>query len=129
MKLCRFLEIKKNLPSNKEDMLESFNIDRVIQSDYYTNLQVNLGFCCSGKQICPVPTNYKQISMSTNYKQISISVLQENRFTHKLQANYNIIKKQKTKTHKMQRWSWNGVRILIIKESSLFLSAHVVWLK
>jgi hypothetical protein len=33
-KLCRFLE-KKKLPSNKEDMLESFNIDRVIQSDYY----------------------------------------------------------------------------------------------
>jgi hypothetical protein len=27
---------KKNLPSNKEDMLESFNIDRVVQSDYYT---------------------------------------------------------------------------------------------
>jgi len=35
MKLCRFLEIKKKLPSNKEDMLESFNIDWVVQSDYY----------------------------------------------------------------------------------------------
>jgi len=32
---AEFLE-KKNLPSNKEDMLESFNIDRVVQSDYYT---------------------------------------------------------------------------------------------
>jgi len=33
---AEFLEIKKKLPSNKEDMLESFNIDRVVQSDYYT---------------------------------------------------------------------------------------------
>ena len=31
-----FLE-KKNLPSNKEDMLGSFNIDRVVQSDCYKN--------------------------------------------------------------------------------------------
>ena len=30
---------KKNLPSNKEDMLESFNIDRVVQSDYYSCYQ------------------------------------------------------------------------------------------
>jgi hypothetical protein len=35
-KFCRFLKKKKNLPSNKEDMLESFNIDRVVQSDYYS---------------------------------------------------------------------------------------------
>jgi hypothetical protein len=27
----------------------------------------------------------------TNYKQISVSVVQEHRFTHKLQANYNLI--------------------------------------
>jgi hypothetical protein len=76
------------------------------------------------KSRCPVPTNYKQISVSivqenryaqcpqitsksrcpvcksrcpvsTNYKQISISVVQENRSAHKLQANYNIIKKNK----------------------------------
>jgi hypothetical protein len=67
------------------------------------------------KSRCPVPTNYKQISVSvvqenryaqcpqitsksrcpvsTNYKQISISVVQENRSVHKLQANYNIKKK------------------------------------
>ena len=32
---AEFLE-KKNSPSNKEDMLESFNIDRVLQSDYYS---------------------------------------------------------------------------------------------
>jgi len=32
---AKFLEIKKKLPSNKEDMLESFNIDRVVQSDSY----------------------------------------------------------------------------------------------
>jgi len=25
----------KKLPSNKEDMMESFNIDQVVQSDYY----------------------------------------------------------------------------------------------
>ena len=31
---AEFLE-KKKIPSNKEDMLESFNIDRVVQSDYY----------------------------------------------------------------------------------------------
>jgi hypothetical protein len=45
-------------------------------------LQANLGFFYSGKQICSVPTNYKQIS---------VSVVQENIFAHKLQANYNII--------------------------------------
>jgi hypothetical protein len=34
---AEFLEIKKKkkLPSNKEDMLGSFNIDRVVQSDCY----------------------------------------------------------------------------------------------
>ena len=32
------------------------------------NLQANLSFCCSRKQICPVPTNYKQISMSSAHK-------------------------------------------------------------
>jgi hypothetical protein len=32
---AEFLEIKKKLLSNKEDVLESFNIDRVVQSDYY----------------------------------------------------------------------------------------------
>ena len=32
------------------------------------NLQANLSFCCSRKQICPVPTNYKQISMSSAQK-------------------------------------------------------------
>ena len=46
------------------------------------NLQANLGFFYSGKQICSVPTNYKQIS---------VSVVQENISVHKLQANYNII--------------------------------------
>jgi Trm5-related predicted tRNA methylase len=35
-KLYQFLEKKINLPSNKEDMLESFNIDRVVQLDYYS---------------------------------------------------------------------------------------------
>jgi hypothetical protein len=48
-----------------------------------------------GKQICPMPTKYKQIS---------VSIVQENRSAHKLQANYNIIKK-KAKTHKMQGWT------------------------
>ena len=57
------------------------------------NLQANLGFFYSGKQICSMPTNYKQIS---------VSVVQENIFAHKLQANYNIIiiiiiKKKKSK--------------------------------
>jgi hypothetical protein len=38
-KLCRICgNKKKNLPSNKEDMLESFNIDRVVQSNYYSAL-------------------------------------------------------------------------------------------
>ena len=60
--------------------------------------------------------------MPTNYKQILISIVQENRYAHKLQANYNI-KKKKAKTHKMQGWTWNGVRMLIIKKPSLFLSA------
>jgi hypothetical protein len=32
------------------------------------NLQANLSFYCSRKQICPVPTNYKQISMSSAHK-------------------------------------------------------------
>jgi hypothetical protein len=31
-------------------------------------LQANLSFCCSRKQICPVPSNYKQILMSSAYK-------------------------------------------------------------
>ena len=39
------------------------------------NLQANLSFGCSRKQICPVPTNYKQISMSS---------------AHKLQANLDV---------------------------------------
>jgi len=36
-KLCWIFENKKEkkLPSNKEDMLGSFNIDRVVQSDCY----------------------------------------------------------------------------------------------
>jgi hypothetical protein len=62
------------------------------------NLQANLSFCCSRKQICPVPTNYKQIS---------ISVVQEHKSTHKLQANYNLIiiikKKQKPTRCRLQR--------------------------
>jgi hypothetical protein len=72
------------------------------------NLQANLSFCCSRKQICPVSTNYKQISMSstTNYKQISVSIVQEHKSAHKLQANYNLIIK-KTKTHKMQTAKMN----------------------
>jgi len=28
-------DLTKNLPLNKEDILESFNIDRVVQLDYY----------------------------------------------------------------------------------------------
>ena len=43
-KLCRFLE--KKIPSNKEDMLESFNIDRVVQSDYYKCINLCLGNYC-----------------------------------------------------------------------------------
>ena len=77
-------------------------------------IQANLGFYCSRKQICPMPTKYKQIL---------VFVVQKNIFAHKLQANYNIIKK-KAKTHKMQGWTWSGVRILIIKKPSLFLSTQ-----
>jgi len=100
------------------------------------------------KSRCPVSTNSKQISVSvenrsaqcpqttsksrcpvpTNYKQISMSSVQEHRSTHKLQANYNLIiiikKKQKPTRCRLQRWTWNGVGILIIKKSSLFLSAQ-----
>jgi hypothetical protein len=63
-----------------------------------------------GKQICPQNTSksrfllFRKTDLPTNYKQISVSVVQKNIFAHKLQANYNIIKK-KAKAHKMQGWT------------------------
>ena len=54
--------------------------------------KANLSARCTqttSKSRCPVPTNYKQIS---------VPVVQENRSTHKLQANYNIIIKKKQPT-------------------------------
>jgi hypothetical protein len=43
-KLCRIFG-KKKLPSNKKDMLGSFNIDRVVQSDCYKPLSTSICFC------------------------------------------------------------------------------------
>jgi len=40
-KLCQIFGNKKKLPSNKEDMLESFSIDRVVQSDYYNSIRLD----------------------------------------------------------------------------------------